>query len=407
MEHQKLIPHLFRTESGKIAAVMAKLFGPEEMDAAEDIVSETFVQALETWPYKGTPDNPRAWLYAVARHKALNYIQRQKRFHEKLAGEITSPASSWPTDVDLSERNISDSQLQMLFAVCHPAIPVDSQIALALRILCGFGIDEIANAFLTNKETINKRLFRAKEKWKCEKITIEFPSRAEITARLEGVLRTLYLLFSEGYCSESNNAVLREDLCLEAIRLAILLTLSEETNLPAVNALLALMCFHASRFRARKNPAGEIILYNDQDESLWDQELIARGVYYLHTASRGGTVSKYHLEAAIAWWYTMKDDSREKWANILQLYNQLLKIEYSPLAALNRTYALSKVYGNEMAIREAENIPLQNNHYYFTLLGELYKPTDREAAKTNFEKALQLARTKAAHAHIQKKIDTL
>jgi predicted RNA polymerase sigma factor len=238
----------------------------------------------------------------------------------------------------------------MLFAVCNPVISTEAQIGLALRILCGFGIDEIANALLSNKETISKRLVRAKEKLRTENISIVFPGSDEIPKRLETVLTTLYLLFNEGYYSESSDAVLREDLCLEAMRLTYLLVENEHTDLPPVNALLSLMCFHASRFEARKDENGEIILYQDQDESLWNETLIAKGVYFLHKASQGDLLSKYHLEANIAYWHTIKTDTKEKWENILQLFNQLLQIEYSPIAALNRTYAFSKTYGKEAAI---------------------------------------------------------
>ena len=308
MNEQQLIPHLFRTEFRKIVAVLVNSFGADSIDAAEDVASDTFMQALETWPYKGIPDNPRAWLYTVAKHKAINKIQRQRRFQEKVSREISPLEEEWETDIDLSEENIADSQLRMIFAVCHPAVPAEAQIALALRLLCGFGIEEIADAFLTNKETINKRLFRAKEKLKREKISMAFPDGAEIIGRLEAVLRTLYLLFSEGYYSESNDAVLREELCQEAMRLTHMLTESEITNLPGVNALLALMCFHASRFRARKSDGSNIVLYDEQDPTLWDQVLIARGAFYLHQASRGETLSKYHLEAAIAWWHTIRDN---------------------------------------------------------------------------------------------------
>jgi RNA polymerase sigma factor (sigma-70 family) len=407
MENPTLIPHLFRSEFANIVAVMARYFGAANVDAAEDVVSETFVHALETWPYKGIPDNPRAWLYTVAKHKALNVIRRDKNFHEKVTEEIRKSNLASEAEIDFSDTNISDSQLQMLFAVCHPAIALDSQVALALRLLCGFGIDEIANAFLTNKDAITKRIYRAKEKLRSEKILIEFPPPPQMSIRIDAVLRTLYLLFSEGYCSESDDSVIREELCIEGIRLTNLLTRSEETNFPAVNALLALMCFHASRLRARKNHGGEIVLYDEQDESLWDQELIARGVYYLHEASQGKAVSKYHLEAAIAWWHTIKKDSQEKWDNILQLYNQLLKVEFSPIAALNRTYALSKVHGNDLAIREAEKLQLNNNQYYFALLGELYKTTDKTASRKNFERALELARTVPARAVITKKMSEL
>ena len=265
MEQQDLIPHLFRTEFRRITSVLCKVFGIEHLEIAEDIASETFLAALETWPYKGVPPNPTAWLYSVAKNKAKNYFKRN-RVKEKISDEVKYLFTEIGNiEIDLTEKNITDSQLQMLFAICHPSISIEAQVALALRILCGFGIDEIANAFLTNKETINKRLFRAKEKLRNEKVKIEFPSKDEINSPLETVLTTLYLLFSEGYYSESHDSILREDLCLEAMRLTYMLLENEQTNTPAVNALLSLMCFHSSRFKARKNENGEIILYEDQD----------------------------------------------------------------------------------------------------------------------------------------------
>jgi len=395
MHEQELIPHLFRTESGKITTVLCKLFGFDNIEAAEDITSETFMAALESWGYKGVPENPVAWLYFVAKNKAKNYFVRNRIFTENVLPQIKDDtAAAIPEiEIDLSDTNITDSQLKMLFAICHPTIQAEAQIGLALRILCGFGIDEIANAFLTNKETINKRLFRAKEKLRTEKVQIAFPSETEITERLDNVLRTLYLLFNEGYYSESHDCLIREDLCLEAMRLTHMLLDYGPANLPEVNALFALMCLHASRFEARKNEKGEMVLYGDQDENLWNKELIARGAFFLKQSSRGNQISKYHIEANIAFWNTIKEDTKEKWENILQLYNMLLKIEYSPIAALNRTFALSKANGKMEAIVEAEKLQLNNNHYYFTLLGELFKDINPMKSKENFEKALELAKT--------------
>jgi RNA polymerase sigma factor (sigma-70 family) len=405
MQQQELIPHLFRTEFSKITAVLCKFLGIEHIQVAEDIASETFLSALETWTYKGIPGNPTAWLYTVAKNKAKNHISRNNIFSKKIAGEIRrfSPVEE-EIDIDLSDKNITDSQLQMLFALCHPSIPVEAQIALSLRILCGFGIEEIANAFLSNKETINKRLLRAKEKLRKENVPVEFPGTSAINERLETVLTTLYLLFSEGYYSESNDAVLREDLCLEAMRLTNLLIENEKTNLPNVNALLSLMCFHSSRFAARKNESGEMILYNDQNENLWNDELIFKGIYFLNQSSQGNKLSKYHIEASIAYWHTIKNDSKEKWENILQLYNQLLQIEYSPIAALNRTFALSKANSKEEAIVEAEKLKLETNHFYYVLLGELYTGIDEVKAVLNFETAYSLAKTQTDKRAIQKKL---
>jgi RNA polymerase sigma-70 factor (ECF subfamily) len=406
MQQSELIPHLFRSEFRKITAVLCKYFGIENIQVAEDIASETFLLAVDTWTYKGIPINPTAWLYTVAKNKAKNHLHRQNIFSEKISAELKkSSTDSEEVEINLSEQNITDSQLQMLFAICYPAIPTESQIGLALRILCGFGIDEIANAFLSNRETINKRLFRAKEKLREEKIKIEVPGKAEIAERLDTVLTTLYLLFSEGYYSETDNNILREDLCAEAMRLTYMLIENEQTNLSKVNALYSLMCFHSSRFAARKNEKGEMVLYNDQDESLWNQELIIKGIYFLHEASKGNDLSKYHIEASIGYWHTIKSDSKEKWDNILQLYNKLLLLEYSPVAALNRTYALSKVKGKEVAIEEAEKLNLTTNHFYFALLGELYTDIDNNKAKESFQKAISLAKTETDQQTLKAKLE--
>ncbi|HUQ96784.1 MAG TPA: DUF6596 domain-containing protein [Chitinophagaceae bacterium] len=406
MQLQDIIPHLFRTEFRKIAAVLCKAFGIGHVEMAEDIASETFLSALETWPYNGVPDNPTAWLYTVAKNKARNHVKRDHVFSEKIVPQLRHASDMDEIEIDLSAKNIDDSQLQMLFALCHPSISIEAQIGLSLRLLCGFGIDEIATAFLTNKETINKRLYRAKETLRKENVTIALPPEAEITKRLDAVLTTLYLLFNEGYYSESHDSVLREDLCLEAMRLTYLLLENEQTMRPDVYALLALMCFHSSRFEARK-ANGEMVLYQDQDETLWNAELVAKGVYLLHQASQGGQLSKYHIEAGIAYWHTVKADTKEKWETILQLYNQLLQIEYSPVAALNRTYALAKANGKAAAIIEAEKLNLTGNHFYFTLLGELYTDMDAAKAKMNFEKALVVAKTKTEKQAIQTKMGTL
>ena len=408
MNEEKLIPHLFRTEYRKIVAVLCKSFGMEHIETAEDIASDTFLQAAETWGIKGLPENPAAWLYTVAKNKAKNHLKRDKILSEKIIPQIKyDSASTEEAEIDLSEANIRDSQLQMMFAVCHPIIAAEAQIALALRVLCGFGIDEIASAFLTNKETINKRLFRAKEKLRAENIAVEMPSAGEIDDRLDAVLRTLYLLYNEGYYTSQSEKVLRKELCHEAMRLTFLLTENEQTNLPKVNALFALMSFHASRFDTRTDDKGNLVLYDEQDETLWDKNLIQQGEYFLQQSSQGTQLSKYHLEAGIAYWHTCKDDTKEKWENILQLYNQLLILEYSPVIALNRTYALSKANSIEEAIAEAEKLQLNENHLYHTLLGELYKDKDVPKALAHFAAALKLAKTQEDKNLIQQKTQRL
>ena len=349
MEKDELIPQLFKTEYRKIISVLCKLFGITHIEIAEDITNDTFLLASETWGLKGIPENPTAWLYTVAKNKTKDYFKRDKIFSEKIISDIEHNQKFIEEfEVDLSKENITDSQLKMIFAICNPIIPAESQIGLSLRILCGFGIDEIADAFLTNKETINKRLFRAKEILRTENIKIELPNEIEINKRLVTVLTTLYLLFNEGYHPSSTKYThLRKELCLEAMRLNYFLIENETTNKPIVNALMALMCFHSSRFEARTNQLGEQILYEDQNKNLWNEALIEKGNFFLIESAKGQEISKYHIEASIAYWHTTKIENTAKWENILQLYNQLLQIEYSPITALNRTYALSKVVGRE------------------------------------------------------------
>lgn len=408
MNEKETITQLFKTEYRKIISVLCKLFGIVHIEIAEDITNDTFLLASETWGSKGIPENPTAWLYTVAKNKTKDYINRHQTFSEKIVPYIKlNQKQSEEFEVDLSKKNITDSQLQMIFAICNPIIPAEAQIGLALRILCGFGIDEIAEAFLTNKETINKRLFRAKEKLRTENIKLELPTEQDVNARLETVLTTLYLLFNEGYHSSTQKTHLRKELCLEAMRLNYFLLENETTNKPIVNALMALMCFHASRFEARINQIGEPILYHQQNRDLWNEELIAKGNYYLIQSAQGNELSKYHLEANIAYWHSSKIENPKKWHNILQAYNQLLLIEYSPITALNRTYALAQVKGKRTAITEAEKLNLPDNHFYFSLLGYLHTDVDNMKAIENFEIALSLATTDADKSTITKNLHEL
>jgi RNA polymerase sigma factor (sigma-70 family) len=359
-------------------------------------LGEESTHVVENYPtgQKGIPASPVGWLYNVAKNKAKNYLKREEVYTQKIVPRLTEPDDGEESPLDLSPENIYDSQLQMMFAICHPSIPVEAQVGLALRILCGFGIDEVAEAFLTNKETINKRLFRAKEKLRSEQIKIELPPAHEIETRLTAVLTTIYLLFSEGYYSATQDAVIRQELCVEAMRLCCMLVEHSATNKPEANALLALMCFHASRLDARTDANGELVLlYDEQDTSLWNVELITKGEHFLNCAATGNKLSRYHLEAAIAYWHTQKADTAEKWEHILQLYNQLLQLQYSPVAALNRTYALFKARGAAAAIAEAEQLQLTDNHLYYALLGHLYTGVDDANAATCLECARKLAKT--------------
>ena len=408
MNEPTLIPNLFRTEYRNIVSVLSYSFGIKHIEIVEDIVSDTFLSATEDWSVKGTPENPRAWLYAVARNKIKNYIKRDSLFEKSIAKDLTAGGEvSEEFEIDLSEKNISDSQLAMIFTVCNPVNSSEAQIALALNILCGFGVQEIADAFLTNKEVVYKRINRGKEKLKEHNVKVAQPSIDEINDRLDTVVTTIYLLFSEGYYSTCQNTNLRKDCCLEAMRLNYLLIQNAATNNPKINALMALMCFHASRFDARANDEGEAILYHEQDEQKWNQELIHRGKYFLNNAATGEQLSKYHLEAGIAYWHTQKADTPEKWKSIIELYNNLLSIQHSSIAALNRAFAISKANGKNAGILEAEKLNLSDNQFYHSLLGNLYTGVDDAKALKHYEEALRLANSTADKATIQKNIAKL
>lgn len=403
--YNELIPHLFRQEYAKMTAVLCRHFGLKHIEIAEDIASDTFLKASEYWAVNGVPKNPTAWLYTVAKNKTKDYFKHTSVVETKIIIDLKSDALKQENDFEFSEQIISDSQLAMIFAVCNPTNNPESQIALALQILCGFSVEEIANAFITKSETIKKRLQRARHNLRNDNFQIKTLTELEVQSRQETVLQTLYLLFNEGYFSKSNNQLIRNELCSEAIRLILILTENPLTNTSQTNALLSLMCFQSSRIEARTNEKGEAILFEDQDKNRWNKSLIEKGNYYLISATNGNEISKYHLEAGIAYWHTT--DNKDKWKNILQLYNQLILIEYSPITALNRTFAMSKVYGNKIAISEAEKLNLTENNQYHELMGYLLTESNILKAIEHYDKAINLTKSEIEKRTLKKEIERL
>ncbi|MDR2271890.1 MAG: RNA polymerase subunit sigma [Sphingobacterium sp.] len=401
-----LIPGLFRDMYSKMTAVLCRHFGLSNIQIAEDIVSDTFLKASEVWAIKGIPPNPQAWLYTVAKNKTKDYFKRQKVFDQKISVNILKELDEIMLPTGLDQNTINDSQLAMLFAICEPLIAIEGQISLALQILCGFSINEVAQALLTNRETIKKRVFRAKNYLRESKFEIKELSDRQIIARLPVVLKTLYLLFNEGYYAKHENQFIRKELCYEAIRLAELLTGNNTTNMAQVNALIALMCYQSSRLEARVDNEGEIVLFDQQDKTLWNRDMIDRGNYYMVQATNVQETSKYHIEAAIAYWHTTVDQL-SKWTYILQLYDQLIFVEYSPVVALNRAFAYAKVHGTEKGINEAEKLNLHKMSSYFGLLGYLYSETDTAKAINNYNRALDLACSTAEREAFKKRIHEL
>jgi RNA polymerase sigma factor (sigma-70 family) len=406
-----LVDHLFRHEAGKMVAVLTRIFGFKNIEQAEDIVHDTILKALETWKFGNIPDNPQAWLYKTAKNKAIDVLRRQQlkyKIDNDIAYLLSSEYTLAPTLNEMfTENEIKDSQLRMMFACCHRSFSTEMQITLVLKTLCGLSTREIGNAFLSNEETIAKRIYRTKEKIREENIELEYPGAYAMEDRLDAVLKALYLMFNEGYNSSHPERLIREDLCEEAMRLCMLLTENEKTDLPHTNALLAMMCYHVSRFNSRLDDKGMIILLEDQDRSQWNSYMIEKGNEYLSRSAAGEMIHDFHLEAAIASVHANSRTYKEtNWQLIHTLYDQLYHRTGNPMVALNRSLALSEIAGPEQAIKELQKMKdLKENCYYYTTLAELYLRCDnKEIARKNLEKALSLTSSSAEIELIRRKL---
>jgi RNA polymerase sigma factor (sigma-70 family) len=393
----QLVDHLFRHESGKMVSVLTRLLGWQHLETAHDIVQDTLLQAMNTWSFGHIPDNPPAWLYRVAQNKAIDFLRREKKFREispQYAHLLQSEYTLSPTVNQLFlESEIEDSQLRMIFACCHPSIPEDSQIAFVLKTLCGLTTAEIAKAYLSSEETIAKRIYRAKEKIRTDNIELEVPVGEELPPRLDNVLKSLYLLFNEGYNSSNPDLLIRDELCSEALRLCYLLSENSTTNLPRSRALLALFCFQSSRLAARLDDQGNIILLKHQDRSKWNRELIQRGYHYIDEATDGREATRYHFEAAIASVHAAASSfENTDWKSIYDLYDMLYRMEPSPVVALNKAIASAYAISRENALKELLGIKgLEKYYLYYASAGEMYLDLDKKTeAKTYFEQALKL-----------------
>lgn len=349
------------------------------------------LKALQQWRYEGVPSNPGGWLLRVAKNCLIDGFRREKIFREKsktIGEDIEFSMSQDPEDIG---REIEDDQLRMMFVCCHPSLSQESQISLTLKILCGLNSREIARAFLSNEETINKRLVRAKRLLREQQTELEIPPAGELPGRLVPILRTLYLLFNEGYNSSHGEQLIRKELCDEAIHLTRLLAAHSAGDVPAVHALLSLMLLQQSRFMARINSVGEIMRLKDQNRSLWDKKLIDEGLHYLDLSASGDEVTQYHLQAGIAACHCLAADYESTdWKRILTLYDLLERIDDSPVVSLNRAVAVAKVHGAAEGIRTVDDIRerkrLDGYYLLYAVLGEFH------IELRNFEKAAQCYR---------------
>lgn len=396
-----------------MVAALTRLFGARHVDLAEDIVQETLLKAMQEWPFRGVPDQPAAWLHRVARNLAIDRLRREARGLELLKENAALLRSEWTLSNTVHEAmstpTIADDQLRMMFACCHPAIPREQQVALALKTLCGFSVPEIARAFVTNEETINKRLYRAREAFRALG-SIAIPSGVELARRLEHVLGTIYLLFNEGYNSTSHDDLIREDLIEEALRLCDLLTRNTATDTPEVHALLALMLYHSARTEARLDAHLAIVLLKDQDRSKWDRELIALADRHIDLAVTGQAMTAYQTEAAIAAVHAHATTFGETdWAAIISLYDELLRLNPSPVVRFNRAIAVAQAEGpaaGTIALDEVKG--LEGSHLYHAARGDLLRDLSRrEEAREAYALAATLTRSPAETELLRKKRDAL
>ena len=408
----QLVEHLFRHESAKMIATLTRIFGIEHLSLAEDVVQEALSRALETWPYRGIPEKPSAWIMRASRNLALDVIRRQKSFRAKEAeiAQLMERDGSAGETATFSEHEIADDRLRMMFVCCHPVIPSEAQVALALKTLCGFSVAEISHAFLTTEAAIAKRLTRAKQRIEEARVPFEIPTGDELARRLDSVLQSLYLLFNEGYKASSGEKLVRRELCEEAIRLTELLAQHPAGNHPKTHALLALMLFNAARLAAREDDQGNLLRLEEQDRTRWDQAMIARGMSHLRESAAGGVVSEYHLQAGIAACHaTAKDYQSTDWARILSLYDRLMEFDDSPVVALNRAVAVANVHGPKTGLEAVRAIrdgkKLDSYYLLYAVIGELeMRLNNREAAAQEFRKAFELAETKSERALLLKRL---
>jgi RNA polymerase sigma factor (sigma-70 family) len=395
-------------------AVLTKLFGPQNLQLAEDVVQDTLLKACNTWKINGLPQNPTAWLFTVARNKAIDVLRQQKRHNEiskNLTPLLQSEYSLVPTVQELVNTNsIDDDQLRMMFVCCHPALSTEAQVSLILKTLCGFSVTEIAKAFVTGYDTIEKRLTRARQSFRENNVQFELPPVAELDNRLDNVLLAIYLLFNEGYSSTQHEDFIRKDLMSEAMQLCELICRSPAVDHFKAHALMALICFTASRNEARQDADGNILLLKNQDRSKWNSSLIEKGIYHLEASAAGEYVSRYQLEAGIAYEHAKAASYQQTcWQNILQCYDLLCKLYPSSIIELNRAIVISELYGPAEAIKAIENIAqLSTLKKYYLLpatLGELYVQLNNyDAAKAYFAEAILLTHSATEKKLLQQKL---
>ncbi len=406
---RKQLDEIYRTESRRILATLIRLLG--DFETAEDAMHEAFSVALERWQQEGIPANPRAWLVSTGRFKAIDQLRRRAKFEtsfEPLAEQLSASAEE---EIGPENEGLEDDRLRLMFTCCHPALSPEARVALTLREVCGLTTEEIARAFLTTPPTLAQRIVRAKTKIKEAKIPYQVPSRDELPNRLDAVLQVIYLIFNEGYSASSGNSITRADLSGEAIRLGRLL--AELLREPEVIGLLALMLLHESRRSARASPSGELVLLEDQDRSLWDHDLIAEGVALVEESLSSRRFGAYTLQAAISAVHSEASDAASTdWAEIIALYDALMKVNPSPVVELNRAVAVAMHSGPDAGLKLIDDIlergELTDYHLAHSARAELRRRLGRiEEARDSYMRALSLTQQAPERRFLERRLNEL
>ena len=407
---RELLDSLYRVDSGRILASLIRLLG--DFDLAEEAMHEAFAAALGVWPKSGVPDNPRPWLISTARFKAIDTLRRRARFDASQDELVRHLEAQWSAaEKSKEEDSVEDDRLRLIFTCCHPSLPPEARVALTLREVCGLATEEIAKAFLITPRTLAQRIVRAKAKIRDARIPYEVPTAQELPERLGAVLQVVYLVFNEGYSAAAGAEVTRAELTAEAIRLGRLL--SELLPEPEVLGLLSLMLLQESRHAARTSPAGELILLEHQDRSLWNREQIAEGVALLEKALKSRSFGSYTLQAAIAAVHAEAESSAvTDWRQIVALYNRLVRIQPSPIVELNRAVAIAMRDGPEVGLGLIDAVlahgELANYYLAHSARADMCRRLGRTAeARSSYERALALTQQEPERQFLQERIRQL